>query len=93
MNNGKITTFTSAGDLSSYYSSFLGPCMVYRGDWSPYNDYGYQNCVTFRCGLGKGVYIASEYVAAGEQLPILNIKWTKIACLNGALAEIINFTP
>ena len=93
MNKGKTITFTSAGELSSYYSSFAGPCMVYRGDWSPYNDYGYQNCVTFRCGLGKGLYIASDYIASGQQLPILNKKWAKIACLDGSLAQILNYEP
>jgi hypothetical protein len=61
------------------HASMNGPTMVYRGDWNPYYEYGYQNCVTYRNGIGKGLYIAGNFISAGSNSPIENSNWTKIA--------------
>lgn len=66
-----------------------GPVMTFRGDWNPYSDYGYQNCVTVKNGLTAGLYIANNYVNAHERCPSLNNKWTKIASFD-VESEVIN---
>ena len=67
-----------------------GPTMVFRGDWSEYYEYGYQNCVTYRNGIGKGLYIAGDFIAKSDKSPTSNPKWVKIADLD-TNATIITF--
>jgi len=64
---------------SAKSATFSGPTMVYRGDWNSLDDYGYQNCVSYRVGYAAGLYIANNYIKQGEACPTLNSKWTKIA--------------
>ena len=77
---------------TSTSAQFSGPCMVFRGDWNPYDDYGYQNCVCYRIGFSFGLFIASDYIGRSERCPTLNKKWIKIGSFNQDAIKIIRQT-